>query len=86
MIDDMKMTLRIKTTAFDDEINDLIDSAKKDLEIAGVAKVTDTDPMIKTTIAIYLKAYFGESEHQERYLEIYNMRKNQLCLSGDYNA
>ena len=35
MLEKVKMALRIKTTAFDSEIEDLIQAALKDLEIAG---------------------------------------------------
>ena len=36
MLDKVKTALRIKTDAFDDELKDLIESAKLDLGVAGV--------------------------------------------------
>lgn len=36
MLDKVKTALRIKTDAYDEELNDLIESAKLDLGVAGV--------------------------------------------------
>lgn len=41
MLESIKVSLRITNTAFDNEINDLIDAAKRDLVIAGVNLKTD---------------------------------------------
>ncbi|WP_276508288.1 head-tail connector protein, partial [[Clostridium] symbiosum] len=45
MLEKVKMALRIKTTAFDSEIEDLIQAALKDLEIAGVGNKNPDDPL-----------------------------------------
>ena len=36
MLDKVKNALRVKTAAFDDEIQDLIDACKADLRLVGV--------------------------------------------------
>ena len=46
MLDKVKLALRITTTAFDSEINDLIAAALADLGLAGVTTLTETDPLI----------------------------------------
>lgn len=46
MLDKVKLALRITTTAFDSELNDLIAAALADLGLAGVTTLTETDPLI----------------------------------------
>lgn len=87
MLDDIKLSLRISNTHFDTEILDLIESATKDLEISGVNKIGDIDPLIKRAITIYVKANFGwDNPDAERLQESYLMLKQHLALSGDYNV
>lgn len=89
ILDDVKVALRIAATntAFDGEVGDLIDAAKKDLELAGVAadKAIETDPLIKRAITTYCKAHYGyDNPDAERFLESYLMLKRHLALSVDY--
>ncbi|NLC03180.1 MAG: phage gp6-like head-tail connector protein [Tissierellia bacterium] len=42
MLEDVKLSLRINNTAFDAEINDLIDAAQRDLVIAGITLLSTT--------------------------------------------
>ena len=42
MLDKVKNALRVKTAAFDDEIQDLIDACKADLRLVGVNVPEDT--------------------------------------------
>lgn len=87
LLDDMKLALRISNTAYDSEINDLIDECKVDLKLSGVLpeKVVDTDPMIKRAIKTYTKAHFGfDNPDAEKLLQSYDMLKIHLCLSTDY--
>ena len=59
MIEKVKLALRIKTDAFDSEIQDLIDAALDDLGLAGVVSADDTDPLIIRAVITYCKANFG---------------------------
>ena len=96
MLDDIKLSLRISNTAFDTEINDLIDAAKLDLGISGVEKIETkdeedklivSDPLIKRAVTLYVKANFGwDNPDSERLQESYLMLKQHLSLSGDYNV
>ena len=47
MLDKVKNALRVKTAAFDDEIQDLIDACKADLRLVGVNVPEDTPPKAK---------------------------------------
>jgi uncharacterized phage protein (predicted DNA packaging) len=90
MLDDIKILLRITTTAFDTEINDLISAARQDLVLSGVnsTKATDdTDPLIKRAITLYCKANFGfDNPDADRLQQSYNLLKMSLALSSDYNG
>lgn len=90
MLDDIKILLRITTTAFDTEINDLISAARQDLILSGVDSTKandDTDPLIKRAISLYCKANFGfDNPDADRLQQSYNLLKMSLALSSDYNG
>jgi uncharacterized phage protein (predicted DNA packaging) len=90
MLDDIKILLRITTTAFDTEINDLISAARQDLVLSGVDSTKandDTDPLIKRAISLYCKANFGfDNPDADRLQQSYNLLKMSLALSSDYNG
>jgi hypothetical protein len=56
----VKTAMRVKTTAFDTEISSIIDACKIDLQLAGVEKCDNADPIIQRAIILYCKANFGE--------------------------
>lgn len=87
IIDDVKMALRVSTTAYDDELNDLIESAKKDLEIAGVVIPEEPMPKVVTTaIKTYCKLNFGTPNPSNfDYLKkSYDEQKAQLGMSAEF--
>ena len=89
LLDDVKQALRISNVGYNIEVTDLIESAKKDLEITGIPTtvILDTDPLIKRAITIYCKAHFGyNNPDADRLLDAYHSLKSHLCLSGDYGA
>lgn len=85
-----KSALRISqtTTAFDDEINDLIAAAQNDLRLSGVSneKAVDAeDALIRRAVLVYVKAHFGwDNPDAERLQESYKMIKTHLTLSIEY--
>lgn len=89
MLEKIKQALRIKSNAFNDELNDLITAAKLNLEISGIAKskIIDTDPLIIQAVKTYCKANFGlDNKDSEKYQKSYDMIKIHLALCGDYNV
>ena len=87
MLEDVKKTLRITTTAFDTEVFDLIEACKVDLGISGVDTVSDTDPIIKRAIVTYCKAHFGyDNPDADRLIQSYHMLKSHLSMSSDYHT
>lgn len=87
LIDDVKVNLRIKSAAFDKaEIQPIIDACKMDLKLSGVNKIEESDPLTQRAVVLYVKANFGFSADSERYQKAYDMLKNSMALSGDYNT
>lgn len=89
MLESVKRALRVTVSDFDEEIQDLIDAAKRELEIAGVDKdkIVDTDKLIRRAIITYCKANFGyDNPEAERFQQSYDMLKQHLSLSYDYRV
>ena len=88
MLEKVKLALRITTTAFDSELNDLIDAAKVDLGIAGVVVPVTTetplDVIIQKAIITYCKLNFGEPDEYERLKRSYDEQKAQLSMATGY--
>lgn len=84
MIDKVKLALRIKTYAFDDEINNLIESARIDLGIAGVNIPDDMDAIVTTAVITYVKMHFGEPDDYDRLKASYDEQKAQLSMATGY--
>lgn len=87
LIDDVKMALRVTTNAYDSELTDLIESAKKDLGIAGVIIPEGSDSVVNTAIKIYCKMNFGTPNPAtwEILKKSYDEQKAQMSTSSDYS-
>lgn len=86
MLEKVKRALRIKSSAFDDEITDLIEAAQLDLQASGV-NVTIDDKLIQRAITIYCKAQFGlENPDSEKFTRSYEHLKTLLGLAEKYNG
>jgi hypothetical protein len=86
LLDDVKLALRIKTSAFDTEITPIIDACKIDLRLAGVNIIVETDPLNQRAVVLYAKANFGSNLDSEKYQKSYDLLKCSLAVAGDYNA
>lgn len=86
LIDDIKLSLRIKNTAYDTEIQDLIDACKIDLGIGGVQSVDETEPLTAQAIKLYCKGHFGYDENSEKFQQAYESLKIVMALASDYKA
>ena len=84
----VKMALRIVTTDFDTELNDLVDAALLDLGIAGVngEGVVLSDPLVRTAVITYCKMRFGEPDEYDRLKKSYDEQKAQLSMASGYTV
>ncbi len=80
----VKLSLRILTNDFNDEIIDLINSAKSDLGIAGVELPDEYDSIITIAIITYCKMHFGQPDEYERLKKSYDEQKAQLSMATGY--
>ena len=86
MLAKVKLALRVTTTAYDNDLNDLINAAKLDLGIAGVALPTTLDAVCERAIITYCKLHFlGLSENEwDRLKASYDEQKAQLTMATGY--
>lgn len=85
LVDKAKMALRVTTTAFDSEIEDLITAAEADLGIAGV-ELSDIDAITTMAIITYVKMHFGEPDEYDRLKASYDEQKAQLSMATGYTV
>ena len=86
ILEKCKLNLRIAddNSAFDEEIQDLIDACMADLNIADVVVVDQLDPLVIRAILTYVKMNFGEVDDYDRYKESYDEQKAQMSMCSDY--
>lgn len=96
LLEKVKVSLRIKTTIYDEEIGDLINAALADLNIVGVDDLSKegddktfgknvTNPLIIRAVTTYVKANFGTPEDAQRLTISYASQKDQLRLSSMFH-
>ena len=83
-LDKVKMGLRISTTAYDEELTDLITAAQLDLGIAGVEVPSTLDEIVTRAIVTYCKMSFGLPEDYDRLKRSYDEQKAQLVTATGY--
>ena len=84
MLDQVKLALRISTTAYDSELTYLIEAAKLDLGIAGVVLPEELDALVQKAIITYCKMSFGLPEDYDRLKRSYDEQKAQLSTATGY--
>ena len=82
---DVKTALRVKTNAYDGEIESLMESAMQDLNLAGVEFDT-VDDVIQTAVITYCKVRFWRVSDREyaNLKKSYDEQKAQLSMATGY--
>lgn len=83
LLDEVKLSLRVTTDAFDEEITSLVEAAKNDLYNAGI-KPDATNPLIKQAIKTYCRINFGNYEKAEELRKAYNSLIIKLQVADGY--
>ena len=82
-----KLVLRITTTAFDDEIKDIIEAGYLDLTTRGVI-ITETEgsisPLVVRALMTYVRYHFGEPDNPEKLKMSYDEQKGQLMTTTGF--
>lgn len=83
MLSRVKLALRIKTNAFDDEITGLINAALMDLGLVGIS-IPSNDELVTTAVITYVKLHFGDPSDPDRLKKSYDEQKAQLITATGY--
>lgn len=86
MLKKVKTALRITTTAYDEELTDLIEASKLDLGIAGVKIPADIDQLVTRAIITYCKMSFGLPEDYDKLKQSYDEQKAQMSNATGYTV
>lgn len=90
LLNKVKMALRINNSAFDEDINDLIDTCILDLKIAGINipnEQSEEYAMIIQAVKTYCRAYFGlENSESEKYQRSYESIKLHMSLVAEFRS
>lgn len=84
ILEAVKMALRIKTDAFNSELEDLIFAALADLSIAGVTAQDTANPLVRRAVVTYCRLHFGEPDEYDRLKKSYDEQKAQMSMATGY--
>lgn len=87
LLTSVKNAMRIDGIYHDEELTDLIETAKLLLKEAGVleVKLLDDDPLIRKAVITYCKANFGvDAEHGEKFAWSFEEMKKLISLLSSY--
>ena len=87
MLADIKKALGLNNDEFDSIINNYVSSAKKDLEMVGIAKsiveADSIDPLIYSAILSYVQSKF-DLNNSELFQNSYDLQKNFIRRISSY--
>ena len=84
LIQELMRVVRVKSSNAAEEISDLVESCKRELEIAGVYITSESEPLCKQAIKLYCKAKYGYDKDSEKFQAAYESLRDSMALSGDY--
>lgn len=85
MLDRVKLTLRIKHTALDEDIQSEIDACLTDLELCGIVFAETTDPLVFNAVKLWCKAaYTDDPVKSAEWLRRYEALKSSLMMAEGY--
>lgn len=90
LIDIIKISLRVTTNKYDDEISMHIESALQDLGLAGILSAhldsASLDPLVIQAVSLYTKANFNRTipEEHDRLMASYTAIKSRLRIADGF--
>ena len=84
MINAAKLAARITTTAFDQQVSDLLDAAMLDMGVAGVDIPSEADALVQQAAVTYFMMHFGQPDEYDRLKRSYDEQKAQLSTCTGY--
>ena len=86
LINAAKMANRMTTTAFDSEVERLLDAALLDMGVAGVVVPDEMDALVEQCAITYFLMNFGEPDQYDRLKRSYDEQKAQLSTCTGYTT
>lgn len=85
-VQDIRTSLRITTTDYDDELKVLMQEALSDLGLAGIdtIRMQELDPPIARAVRTYCRMSFGSPDDYDRLKASYDEQKAQLQMATGY--
>ena len=80
-----KVSLRMTTDAYDDEVTTYINAALLDLGIAGVVYAS-LDELVQKAIVTYVRMSFGNPPNYDKLKAAYDEQKAQLQTASGYTV
>ena len=84
LIQDAKLARRLKTDAFDSQVESLLQAAFLDLGVAGVQIPDEYDALVRQAAITYFLLHFGEPDNYDRLKVSYDEQKAQLSTCTGY--
>jgi len=84
LISQAKLAARVTTTAFDEQIGRLLDTAMLDLGVAGVEVPETVDVLVSQAAITYFLMHFGQPDDYDRLKRSYDEQKAQLVTCTGY--
>ena len=69
---------------FDEEVADEIEACNADLKKRGVDVIDEENPLVRKAVKLYVKAGFGFSADQNKYMEMYERLADSMASSNLY--
>ena len=79
------MRMSVASEIIENDIYNCVQACKADLDLAGVRKIDENDPLIIMALTAYVKSEFNYNNIGERYKRSYETLKTRLALAGKYN-
>lgn len=84
LIQELMRAVRVKSKVGADELKELSEACRADLEIAGVYVMDFDDPLPRQALKLYCKANYGYDKDSEKFRDAYAALKDSMALSGEY--
>ena len=84
MLSKVKLAMAITTTAYDAELQDLIDAALLDLGIAGVDSSLIHDKLIQRAVITYCRMMFHSPADFDNLQKAYESLKGSMAIATGY--
>ena len=95
LLEKVKLARRIKTDAFDSQIEDLLEAGLDDLRIVGAIfqvsrdesdKLLGVDPLVDQALITYVACNFGEPDDYDELKRSYDEQKAQIRCNPRYEV